>query len=388
MCSVATDGGQLWLFGGEYASPSQMQFYHFKDLWVFRLKTKQWEKVNAVGGPSARSGHRMQVVKKHLIVFGGFHDNNQSYRYFNDVHMFSLENYTWIKIEPTGTAQPPPRSGCCMAVSQDKILIWGGYSKAAFKKKFDRGVTHADMYQLAADKGDVTGLKWKWSLIKPGGMRPPPRGGMAVATAANGKSYVFGGVLDVEEDEEDLQGQFSNDLHVMELSNPVWRLIELAGKKDKTTTKKKNKDGVDVEMQEETKDVKVSDDGVFTMVVGGGAKAGGSTTGPDKDKSAINMPSPRMNSGLVICKGNLYVFGGIVEEGSKQFTLCDFYSLDLHKLDQFQTLIPNTITSKAWLGSDSEDSSGDDDESGDDDDSDDDSDDDDSDDDSDEMDTD
>ena len=42
---TAGEGGQLWIFGGEYASPSQSQFYHYKDLWVFYLKTKKWEKI-------------------------------------------------------------------------------------------------------------------------------------------------------------------------------------------------------------------------------------------------------------------------------------------------------------------------------------------------------
>lgn len=152
MVSIAADGGQLWLFGGEYASPSQLQFYHFRDLWVFRLNTRKWEKINAPGGPSARSGHRMVCAKKKLIVFGGFHDNNQSYKYFNDIHMFSLETYTWQKIEPVGVVQPPARSGCCMAATADgKIIVWGGYSKSSVKKEIDRGVTHADMYILAED---------------------------------------------------------------------------------------------------------------------------------------------------------------------------------------------------------------------------------------------
>lgn len=54
------------------------------------------------GGPSARSGHRMVCQKKHLFVFGGFHDNTRDYKYFNDVHIFDLENYVWKKITPTG----------------------------------------------------------------------------------------------------------------------------------------------------------------------------------------------------------------------------------------------------------------------------------------------
>jgi len=94
----------------------------------------------------------MVVSKKKLFVFGGFHDNNQNYKYFNDIFMFSLENYTWQEIKPSGVVVPPPRSGCCMSASTDgKILVWGGYSKANVKKEVDRGVTHTDAYALIQD---------------------------------------------------------------------------------------------------------------------------------------------------------------------------------------------------------------------------------------------
>ncbi|CAM6032072.1 unnamed protein product, partial [Sphagnum compactum] len=146
MVSVETDGGQLWLFGGEYASPSQLQFIHFKDLWVYRLNTKIWEKINAPNGPSARSGHRMVVSKKKLFVFGGFYDNNQTYKYFNDMHVFSLENYVWLQVQIQGNP-PAPRSASCIVASQDgKILVWGGFSKSPVKKGIDRGVAHNDMF--------------------------------------------------------------------------------------------------------------------------------------------------------------------------------------------------------------------------------------------------
>jgi N-acetylneuraminic acid mutarotase len=45
----------------------------------------------------------MVCVKKQLIVFGGFHDNLRDFKYFNDVYAFDLENYTWKRLEPTGT---------------------------------------------------------------------------------------------------------------------------------------------------------------------------------------------------------------------------------------------------------------------------------------------
>ena len=38
-------GGQLWVFGGEFASPSQSQFYHYRDLWVYHIRDKRWEKI-------------------------------------------------------------------------------------------------------------------------------------------------------------------------------------------------------------------------------------------------------------------------------------------------------------------------------------------------------
>ena len=61
--AVSQSGGQLWVFGGEFTSPTESQFYHYKDLWCFHFSSRRWEKVVASGGPSARSGHRMVAMK-------------------------------------------------------------------------------------------------------------------------------------------------------------------------------------------------------------------------------------------------------------------------------------------------------------------------------------
>lgn len=69
----------------------------------------------------------------------------------------------------------------------------------------------------------------------------------------------------------------------------------------------------------------VTTDGIFTVTVGGSTA---SQTSKSKAKSsAVNVPSPRMKPGLAVCKGTLYLYGGEYEEGSKQYTLNDFYSL-------------------------------------------------------------
>ncbi|XP_058066845.1 kelch domain-containing protein 4 [Anopheles bellator] len=369
MVSVASDGGQIWIFGGEYASPSQLQFYHYRDLWVYRMSSKQWEKLNAPNGPSARSGHRMVASRKKLFVFGGFHDNNASYRYFNDLYAFSLENYVWTKIETSGSVIPPPRSGCCMVAAGDgKILIWGGYSKTTVKKEVDRGTTYTDMYALlGSDQSDPKGslqTSFKWSSVKASGKKPAPRSGMSAAMAPNGKAYAFGGVMDTEEDEEDLKGLFSNELHVLDLGSTTWRKLESTAKSRKCADSEclgeDNSSDKQTDVAEGSK--VVSDDGIFTMTVSGASsKNSAKPVTVDKGVPDSDGPSPRMNAAVVVCKGRLYVYGGLFETGSKQYTLSDLHSLDLHKLGAWKTLIANSSNAADWLGSDSEgESSGDD----------------------------
>uniref|UniRef100_A0A1L8DAQ5 Kelch domain-containing protein 4 n=1 Tax=Nyssomyia neivai TaxID=330878 RepID=A0A1L8DAQ5_9DIPT len=341
MITTATDGGQLWLFGGEFSSPSQLQFHHYNDLWVFRIKDRRWERIDSPGAPSARSGHRMVLLKKRIFVFGGFHDNNQSYKYFNDVHIFSLEDYTWTKVDVAGVAPPCPRSGCCMATTKNgSILVWGGYSKASVKKDADRGTTHWDAFALLPDKHDEK--IWKWSSVKMGGMRPPPRSGVTSVVAPNGRHYTFGGVMDTEEDEESIKGQFTNELHSFDVENRVWGKIECAPRVNEEKPQK------DVEMEKVESTV-----GAFTVTV--------ATKVPDKasgHKAPVDEhfiePSPRSHCGMAICKGTLFLFGGTVEEGSKDITLGDFYSIDLQKPTTWKTIIENKTNKMEWIGSESE----------------------------------
>ena len=93
----------------------------------------------------------MVLFKRHLIVFGGFHDNLRECKYFNDVHAFDLDNMKWKKLEITGS-QPCPRSGCVMFTLQEgKIVVLGGYFKEKGKKESEKGTTLSDMYLLVPD---------------------------------------------------------------------------------------------------------------------------------------------------------------------------------------------------------------------------------------------
>ncbi|XP_050303701.1 kelch domain-containing protein 4 [Anthonomus grandis grandis] len=373
MVATSANKGQLWVFGGEFASPTQSQFYHYRDLWVYHISKKQWEKVAAPDGPSARSGHRMVLVKKQLFVFGGFHDNLRDYKYFNDVHVFDLETYKWKKLEPVGTP-PAPRSGCCMTPLQDsKILVYGGYSKEKIKKDVDKGHVYTDAFVLGPDKHDPN--KYKWQQVKIGGQHFSPRCSMPVVTTVNSSSaYCFGGVFDTEDDEEDISGNFFNDFYQLDLEKMVWREMQLTGKREKENKprRRRKEDGEEDEENENGSQMDteqpiveptiISDDGVFKVTIGPAATSSGDVgSKTEEEKLNLFQPSARMNCGLAIKHGILYLYGGMFEDGGRELTFSDLYSIDLKKVDEWKVIIEDDSSKMEWLGSDSESGSDEDD---------------------------
>lgn len=373
--ATSTNKGELWIFGGEFSSPTESQFYHYRDLWVYRIADRKWEKILAPNGPSARSGHRMVHMKKHLIVFGGFHDNLRDYKYFNDVHLFNLETYTWQKLDVLGNP-PLPRSGCIALPTPDnKLLVYGGYSKEKIKKDLDKGCIHTDMFLMSPDKNDPT--KWKWMSVKQTGMKPSARCGASAVLIHPNLAYIFGGVFDTESNEEELQGTFYNDLVTLDLEKFQWHTVTLCGKKDINARRRRRKarddgaedydcdgnddgndneeDDTNIQMNELstnlTQSLVTDDDGIFTVTIG--PTLSSSTGAKTETTECAFVPSPRINAGLVIKHNILYLYGGMYEDGDRLITFNDLYSLDTRKLDEWKTIIADDLSSQTWFESDS-----------------------------------
>ncbi|XP_076989363.1 kelch domain-containing protein 4 isoform X2 [Tamandua tetradactyla] len=362
---VSQGGGQLWVFGGEFASPDGEQFYHYRDLWVLHLATKTWEQVKSTGGPSSRSGHRMVTWKRQLILFGGFHESTRDYIYYNDVYTFSLDTLGWTKLSPAGTG-PSPRSGCLLCVTpQGGITIYGGYSKQRVKKDVDRGTLHSDMFQLKCEE-DKAG-RWTWTRVNPSGARPTPRTGFSVAVAPSHQLLLFGGVCD-EEDEESLKGDFLNDLHLYDCTKNRWFAGQLKGPKAEKRKRRRGKeeepeeggqqDREDSSTQRPLEDIKevVTEDGTVVTIrqvlAAPGPVAGGhchDEGGSEEARGPMVEPRPRSNALLAVKHGLLYLYGGMFEAGDRQFTLSDFYCLDLHKMEAWKTLVEMDPKTQEWL---------------------------------------
>ncbi|MEJ1284225.1 kelch domain containing 4 [Cricetulus griseus] len=289
----------------------------------------------------------------------------RDYIYYSDVYTFSLDTFLWSKLSPSGPG-PTPRSGCLMAVTpQGSIAIYGGYSKQRVKKDVDKGTQHSDMFLLKPEEAGEG--KWTWTRINPSGVKPTPRSGFSVAMAPNHQILFFGGVCD-EEEEESLEGSFFNDLYVYDAARSRWFTAQLKGPK---SDKKKRRRGKVEEQEGATeqengatgapepleviKEV-VAEDGTVITIKQVLAPSGLVPQAPPKPEdsaveasSAGQEPCPRSNAMLAVKHGLLYVYGGMFEAGDRQVTLSDLYCLDLHKMEEWRTLVEMDPKSQEWL---------------------------------------
>lgn len=69
-------------------------------------------------------------------------------------------------------------------------------------------------------EGDESGLKWKWSVVKPGGIKYGTRSGVS-AVYSSKRAFIFGGSSDYET-EEDMTAEFHNQLLSLDLTRFIW----------------------------------------------------------------------------------------------------------------------------------------------------------------------
>uniref|UniRef100_A0A8C6SFG6 Kelch domain containing 4 n=1 Tax=Neogobius melanostomus TaxID=47308 RepID=A0A8C6SFG6_9GOBI len=340
---VPQGGGQLWIFGGEFASPNGEQFYHYKDLWILHLATNTWENIKYV--------HYTQTYYKLLhtpdMNIYSIHPspNIRDFIYYNDVYSFSMETFAWSRLSVSGSG-PLPRSACQMTSTPDGsgAIIYGGYSKV------------------------VKNYKWSWSRVNPSGNKPPPRSGFSMAVGPGGRAVLFGGVCD-EEEEETLEGDFYNDLYLYDTVKTRWFPGVLRGNKSEKKKRRRGKkvgaEGHEMEEEAETapqgpteviKEIVTDDGTVMTIkeVIPGSQEEEEEEEEEDEEDEAsasapLIEPCARSSALTTVRQGKLFLYGGMFEVGDRQFTLNDMYCLDLHKMDQWEVLVEMDSKTQEWL---------------------------------------
>ncbi|KAG9311923.1 hypothetical protein JVU11DRAFT_8184 [Chiua virens] len=360
-------GGKLYLFGGEFSSLHQNSFHHYRDFWIFDIPTHSWERIETKVRPSARSGHRMAMWKHFIVLFGGFYDPGHRTQYLNDTWIFDTQEYKWRQIEfKEPERKPSPRSGFSFLPTPDGIVLYGGYCKEYTKGKRPVGVILDDTWllKMTLDHALPTPLTLKWERRKTVSSThtPTARAGCTMALwLAKSTGVMFGGVTDEERGEEGLESVFWNDLYGYQLGgNGRWIPLHLKRSKKKGGGKKKQaKRGRAMQSTlDHDEELEDDDEAQVTSTL---------ATQPnpelehnddaDPDDPNLTRPMPRYNAMLAVLRNTLYIsvdphhathiqphalllysYGGIFELGTREYTLDDFYTLQLDKLDRFVCL--------------------------------------------------
>ncbi|PCH35134.1 galactose oxidase [Wolfiporia cocos MD-104 SS10] len=402
-------GGKLYLFGGEFSSLYQNSFHHYRDLWCFDISTHSWDRIETKVKPTARSGHRMAMWKHYVVLFGGFYDPGLKTHYLNDLWLFDTQEYKWRQVEMKDAERKPswytsPRlvDQCNAVFALRTPPMWtaclttkscaGGYCKEYKKGSRPVGVMLDDTWFLryvasfhkimksvsknSFQDDETPTIKWERRKRPSTAFAPSIRSGCTMSLwLAKNMGILFGGVTDEDTNEETLESTFHNDLYGYQIAgNGRWISMMLKQAKKKAGGGKKQKAAVapirapsEDEMDDDGSDAeRSSDDQDARKAVKQQAapKAPAAEEEVDPDDPELTKPVPRYNAMLAVLRNTLYIYGGIFERGSREYTLDDFYALQLDKMERYTCLKHSGIT--ITEGSDESSDEGDDEDDSDD----------------------
>ena len=341
--------GIALLHGGEFSSPKQNTFYHYSDCWVLDTTTKEWTKIDQKNSPSARSGHRITTWKNFFVLYGGFRDLGHSTTYLNDLWVFDITTYKWKQIEfPKNHTLPDARSGHSLIPTAEGAILYGGYCKVKATKGLQKGKILTDCWYLKM-KPDLDAVRWERRRKQ--GFQPSPRVGCSMAHH-KGRGILFGGVYDFEETEESLDSMFYNDLFNYNVETNRWYSLKLRKSTKSNNGPQRNRTGGNNVSEEKEKELQ---DLLNSILKKNNLTEEGDDLDEDdteldaelnkmdiedenleraEEVSVSNqLPHPRFNSATAVVDDSLFIYGGVWEQGEKDFNIDSFYSIDLNKVD-------------------------------------------------------
>jgi hypothetical protein len=235
--AVSSGGGSVFLFGGEFSSPNQTQFYHYRDLWCLDLSTWTWEQVRRLlsphfaqsradlledgtlpqgwhipsqagspphGGPRLGRSHASTALRRcepppcpppracacqyphspPSIAMPPFVSRWPHHRHRRHQH----HNTTAPALSPRPKVEakngPSARSGHRMVHCRDQLLVFGGFFDNLREVKY-----YNDAYVF-----DLNFYQWHRLPAEVGAPVPQPRSGCCLAADAQAAAvYLYGG---------------------------------------------------------------------------------------------------------------------------------------------------------------------------------------------------
>jgi dynein heavy chain len=211
---------KIILFGGFKSSSIR-----YNDLWILDTATDEWSQPH-IGVtetkpdgevvfkrswpevPAPRGAHSATLVGNQMYIFGGYGGSGFARRDFNDITALDLDTWEWRPIECTGEI-PEPRSGHQGVAVNEKIYVIGGWNSMV---QFDNMYvldTYTNTWSKPAHNNPFGPPRWNFSAV-------------SVFAVPHWKVFVFGGNSGDLNDGGNPQGDYLNDMVVLETGTNSW----------------------------------------------------------------------------------------------------------------------------------------------------------------------
>ena len=213
-------GNKIILFGGFRSSSIR-----YNDVWILDTTNDEWSQP-VVGitetknegevvfkrlwpdVPAPRGAHSATLVGALMYIFGGYGGVGYARRDFNDICALDLDTWEWRPIECTGEI-PEPRSGHQAVAVNELIYVIGGWNSMV---QFDNMYildTNTHVWTKPAQQNSFGPPRWNFSAV-------------SVFAVPYWKIFVFGGNSGDLTDGGNPQGQYLNDMVVLETGTLTW----------------------------------------------------------------------------------------------------------------------------------------------------------------------
>lgn len=200
---------------------------------------------------------------------------------------------------------------------------------------------------------------------KPANPPNPPRAG-ATMVYHKGRGILFGGVHDVEENEEGIESEFFDALFAWNIERN--RYFQLSLRRARAAPKRQAEDRGTAKRNRGRADEEELMRNLAALECRGSISAADEMSTevkttiedlPMKPAKPVLMtlPHARFNAQLAVQDDALYIFGGTYENGDREYTFDEMWAVDLGKLDGVEEIYRRELEN--WLDSDAEESDSD-----------------------------
>ncbi|GAA6002432.1 hypothetical protein JCM10207_001116 [Rhodosporidiobolus poonsookiae] len=357
----------IFLFGG--FQDTGIRTSYLDDLWVWSLSDYRWHQIEfgaVERRPGARSGFSFLPSAEGIVLYGGYTKQYEGKRVtgvaLNDCWLLKVppiaedgsidfKKFKWEKRKNPGYPPNPTRSGCTMAYWATKGMgvLFGGVSDDDKDEETLDSTFYNELFGYnTAGHGRWVSLQLRRKKKAGGGNKKKKKKAAALQAAEDGEKGegdAAGGEKEEREAGSDADGM---DEDSDDDGPKPWEIAKAKADAERAAAVARARAEAAAQAAAEAAAAGLPEPEQPAMAV---EEAEEADDGDDPEKT---VPGPRYNAMLAVQKNTLFIYGGILEAGNREYTLADFHMLNLDKMDRFKCLREDVIDADEWHGSDSE----------------------------------